>query len=144
MRVIVSCPSRSCSRMNSFNGMARCQSCGAYLIAKPSSRRKQMDLRSKGIVWLWKPDIKGAERITVQRAELDPEGMERTVVTTEAGRWVQLANGIIRLHPDMRRVGIPDLPFLRNVRIVEGVCGPCLAPCEHRSPERRVCVEEMP
>ena len=118
MRIVASCPVASCCRTASFNGLGRCPKCNVLLIAKPSPRRKAMDLRGKGPAFRWHPDRDGPASIIVRYAELDEAGRERTVVLEERGFWAPVS-GIVRLQPDFRRVAVHHFAWERRVRYIE-------------------------
>lgn len=102
--VQVACPVASCARNRSFNGIAKCL-CGAYLIAKPSRRRKTMDLSamSDRPVWRWHDDPDGPTTIMVTRVVWDDRrNRERSIVEEERGFWTPVS-GVVRLQPDYRK-----------------------------------------
>lgn len=118
MRVVFACPVATCAKNGSCNGIGSCLKCGCFLIAKPSPRRKTLDLRDRGPVWRWHAADDGPSTIMLYGVELDEHAQHRTVVSQERGFWapVHAPDGFLQLAPDYRRVGIPDLPYLRNVR----------------------------
>jgi hypothetical protein len=101
--VTVSCPVATCGRNRSFNGCSHCI-CGAYLIAKPSARRKTLDVSDKGPTWRWHCDPEGLSTIMVTRVEWDERRQqERSYSTEERGFWTFVHEAIVQLHPDYRR-----------------------------------------